>query len=145
MKTLTNRLASTALIVSGFLSLATASGAASANELTVTIDGIDTAAGNLMVGLYDEASYGGGEQIAGVRHTVSGNSETVVFSNLADGDYAIKLYHDANGNGELDRNLFGIPSEGYGFSNNGGSMGPPAFDEARFTISGDTEISITLR
>jgi uncharacterized protein (DUF2141 family) len=32
-----------------------------------------------------------------------------------------------------DKNFFGIPQEGYGFSNNArGSMGPPAFDKAAF-------------
>jgi uncharacterized protein (DUF2141 family) len=46
---------------------------------------------------------------------------------------AIAFIHDENGNGELDKNFFGIPQEGYGFSNNArGSMGPPAFDKAAF-------------
>jgi uncharacterized protein (DUF2141 family) len=59
--------------------------------------------------------------------------------------HAVKLYHDANGNGELDRNMLGLPSEGYGFSNNGGRYGSPAFEEASFTIDGDTRISVRLR
>ena len=34
---------------------------------------------------------------------------------------------------QLDRGLFGIPAENYGFSNNAsGSFGPPAFDKASF-------------
>jgi uncharacterized protein (DUF2141 family) len=46
---------------------------------------------------------------------------------------AIAFIHDENDNGELDKNFFGIPQEGYGFSNNArGSMGPPAFDKAAF-------------
>jgi Uncharacterized protein conserved in bacteria (DUF2141) len=40
---------------------------------------------------------------------------------------------DENGNGVLDKNFFGVPVEGYGFSNDArGSMGPPAFEKAAF-------------
>lgn len=34
------------------------------------------------------------------------------------GSYGLALYHDANGNGKIDRNGLGIPKEGFGFSNN---------------------------
>jgi uncharacterized protein (DUF2141 family) len=123
------------------------SGAAGAAELTVTVDGFDRTGGQLMVGLFDsEASYNGdAERRAGARQAVSSDSVDVVFTGLEDGTYAIKLYHDENGNGELDRNMIGIPSEGYGFSNNPSSMGPPDFEAARFAVSGDTRISISLR
>jgi uncharacterized protein (DUF2141 family) len=36
---------------------------------------------------------------------------------LLEGEYAISLYHDVNGNNKLDTGLYGIPVEGYGFSN----------------------------
>jgi uncharacterized protein (DUF2141 family) len=32
------------------------------------------------------------------------------------GRYALAAYHDVNGNGKLDKNLWGIPTEPYGFS-----------------------------
>ena len=32
------------------------------------------------------------------------------------GTYVIAAFHDLNGNGKLDRNMFGIPTEPYGFS-----------------------------
>ena len=34
----------------------------------------------------------------------------------AAGRYALAAYHDVNGNGKLDKNFFGIPTEPYGFS-----------------------------
>lgn len=34
----------------------------------------------------------------------------------ATGRYALAAYHDVNGNGKLDKNLWGIPTEPYGFS-----------------------------
>jgi len=48
------------------------------------------------------------------------------------GQYAIKVFHDENANGELDINFLGIPKESYGFSNHArGRFGPPPFAEAR--------------
>ena len=39
--------------------------------------------------------------------------------------------HDENDNNQLDTNFLGIPSEGYGFSNNPNVMRRAHFDEAR--------------
>ena len=50
----------------------------------------------------------------------------------------MNAFHDENGNGELDTNLFGIPSEGYGFANDPDStFGPPKFEAAAVNV-GDT-------
>mgnify|MGYP000860301426 FL=1 len=40
------------------------------------------------------------------------------FPELQPGTYAISCFHDVNGNGKLDTNLLGIPTEPYGASNN---------------------------
>ena len=56
---------------------------------------------------------------------------------VAQGSYALAVYHDRNSNGKLDTNLLGIPVEPYGFSNNAhGLLGPPSFSEARFQVTG---------
>lgn len=60
------------------------------------------------------------------------------------GTYAVRLYHDENDNGELDTNVFGVPREAYGFSNNArGRFGPPNFEEAAFTVESDS-LSLTI-
>jgi len=62
------------------------------------------------------------------------------------GAYAISVYHDANGNHEFDQNFIGLPTEGFGFSNNPTLLvGPPSFETARFLIKGDSTITIRLR
>lgn len=42
----------------------------------------------------------------------------VVWDSLPPGDYGVAVIHDENRNAKLDRNLIGIPKEGFGFANN---------------------------
>ena len=54
---------------------------------------------------------------------------------LAPGRYALSAFHDENDNGELDTNLMGIPSEGYGFGNDASAaFGPPSFEAAAVDV-----------
>ena len=43
---------------------------------------------------------------------------TVVWDHLPPGDYGVAAIHDENRNAKLDRNMIGIPKEGFGFANN---------------------------
>jgi uncharacterized protein (DUF2141 family) len=72
---------------------------------------------------------------------VSGFILTTAFDSLPAGVYAVALYHDENNNGQLDENLFGIPTEGFGFSNNAmGTFGPPSFSQASFPVDGENDV-----
>lgn len=63
------------------------------------------------------------------------------------GIWAIVAYHDENANRKFDRNMFGMPKEGGGFSNNPSTFfGLPAFHNVRFPVHApQTEISIRLK
>lgn len=53
------------------------------------------------------------------------------------GVYGLALYHDANGNGKIDRNAIGIPKEGFGFSNNPRILfSAPKLKSVRLAING---------
>lgn len=71
---------------------------------------------------------------------------SISFKGLAPGKYALIVYQDLNGNGQLDRNLVGAPTEPYGFSNDArGKMGPPNFDAAAVRVGAeDRSIVVTL-
>ncbi len=106
-------------------------------SITVTLTGIKDVKGSIQAGLFNsEDNYKGG----GVRGaTVDVKADTVIinFANLPDGDYAIKLFHDVDGNGKMNANLFGMPTEPFAFSNNAvGKMGPAKWKDAKFTVSG---------
>lgn len=66
------------------------------------------------------------------------------FEELPFGEYAIKLFHDENMDGELDTNFLGIPTEDYGFSNNvRGTFGPADYDDAKFLFE-QTEMTMNI-
>lgn len=72
---------------------------------------------------------------------------TVTLAGLKPGRYAAQVFYDENGNGKVDRALFGIPKEGVGFSNDAKiRLGPPKWEEAVFDYDGqDRTIRLRLR
>lgn len=62
------------------------------------------------------------------------------------GVYAIAVYHDANANLKIDRNAIGLPSEGFGFSNDASTLlGLPLFGSVRIRLTPNLETHIRLR
>lgn len=102
--------------------------------------------GSVMVALYDsEAGYEGGAAVAQTMVPASG-PVVARFENLPAGDYAVKAFHDVDGDGRMNTNPFGMPTEPYAFSNNAvGNMGPARWDRARFPVSGETAQTIVIR
>jgi len=43
---------------------------------------------------------------------------TAIWNGIPPGNYAVAAIHDENSNAKLDKNLIGIPKEGFGFANN---------------------------
>ncbi len=118
-----------------------------AATLTVKVEGVTAAGGNLMVALCDGATYAAsGKPLHGKVFPAKAGVMAAQFDNLAPGIYAVKVMQDVNGNGKMDIGLFG-PSEPYGFSNNVRALaGAPSFDKAKFEVhDGDNPIAITIR
>jgi uncharacterized protein (DUF2141 family) len=74
---------------------------------------------------------------------------TVIWQNLPPGNYAVAAIHDENSNAHLDRNLFGIPKEGFGFANNPHvALSAPGFKAALVHVqcpATDTTIHLQYR
>lgn len=69
-----------------------------------------------------------------------------VFPNVSPGVYAVSVMHDENDNGRLDKNLFGVPTEGYGVSNNHTrALRPPEWDEAKFEVVSSARLVLEVR
>lgn len=49
---------------------------------------------------------------------IEGDHATARFDHLPAGKYGVVVLHDENENRKLDRNMMGVPKEGFGFANN---------------------------
>ena len=110
--------------------------------------------GEIHLAIYDDADVfendngekGGATKgiIQGVIEEVKTGSATYKFE-LPEGTYTIGIFVDTNYNNKMDRNLFGVPKEQFGFSNNAkGNFGPPSFKDASFVLSGNIKLEIDL-
>lgn len=127
------------------LSAAPAWAAQNGDTLTLTFE-TGATTGAVMVALYDsEAAYDGGQPVRAL--SLSADAPVVaVFEGLPAGDYAVKAFHDVDGDGRMNVSPFGMPTEPYAFSNNAvGNMGPAGWDRAHFTVSGATAQTIRIR
>jgi len=115
-------------------------------NVTVSVRNVSNAQGTITAALCDKATFL--KRCSAVK-TQSASAGTVMlsFPEVAPGRYAVTVYHDENSNRKLDRNLIGMPTEGYGFSRDAPiRMGPPAFDDAAFEVEQDgAAIVISLR
>ncbi len=67
-------------------------------------------------------------------------------NNIPDAFYAISVFHDENNNEKVDTNIFGIPSEGFGFSKNPTLyFGPPKFKECVIEKKSNTKLNIEIK
>lgn len=114
---------------------------ARAAKLTVEIEGLKEE-GRLMVSVVDSADAWDGKArpVVAVDAKVIGATMRMVFE-LPVGALAIRLFHDANGNGKLDQNMLGVPKEGYGFSGNPRVVGPAGFSDAKFSLPASGAVS----
>ena len=104
--------------------------------ITVTVP-VKTDQGEIIIGLYNEATFMKAAPIEGLSSTIENGKATVTFKNVAPGDYGITLFHDTNGNKTMDFEPSGMPKENYGVSNNIMSFGPPKWNDAKFTVAAE--------
>jgi uncharacterized protein (DUF2141 family) len=146
--------------LAGCLLAALLAGPAWAGELKVTVVGVRSDRGAVMIGLFDSAAkfrnaisqsahvglMSDKERLVGATLRARTGDQTIGFT-LPPGRYALIVFHDENDNALLDTGTLGIPTEGYGFSNNAmGFFSAPDFNAAAVTVGpDDRSIFITLK
>lgn len=124
--------------------------ASSQGKIDVQISNFRSNSGICMVCLYKdaEAFSGKGVPFRLLKVPVTKQAASAVFDNIPAGNYAISVIHDANGNNRFDTNFIGIPTEGYGASQNKLPFAAaPKFSENEFRVdsTGETSVRIRLR
>ena len=109
------------------------------HKITVIVSGFKNEKGNCVINLYNKSQgFPNSNTIAckSITAKIKNNSAQIVFENVNPGTYAVSILHDANADGVLNKNMFGIPKESYGASNNKiPSLSSPNFEDSKFEIS----------
>ena len=110
-----------------------------AADLAVEVRGIRSDDGRLFVAVHapetKETFPAGAGAVAALQQRARAGVIRYMLHDLPPGRYAVNAFHDENDNGELDTNLIGIPSEGFGFANDpDASFGPPDFEAAAVNV-----------
>lgn len=117
-------------------------------KVSVTISNIKTNKGVCRVCLFDNAAAfnGTGKPVQCVTASIQNKTAVAQFDNIANGTYAISVFHDVNNNNKLDVNFVGIPKEGYGASKNKLPFASaPDFKENQFSIKQGTHQHLPIR
>ncbi len=139
--------------IQGIAALAVAAATAGpldAGELEIEVRGIRSDAGRIYVSVHAEVENAvfpdAAGMVAGGWRLAREGRQRLLIRDLPPGRYAVNAFHDENGNGDLDANILGIPTEGYGFANDAaGFMGPPDFASASVAVSDEPGVAnITL-
>jgi uncharacterized protein (DUF2141 family) len=119
------------------------------SSLSIRFEGIETPKGQIMLSVFDNAAAHdqNGYPVRVGAVPVEGATAIVSFEGLAPGDYAVKSFHDIDGDAKLGSNPFGMPLEPFAFSNNAKAQGgPPRWEAARFPVAaGANAIRITIK
>lgn len=113
-------------------------------ELKVVIEEIEDKDGIIYLSLHDNADSFPSDDKKAVKTGKIEKFDTTaefIFSGLKEGDYAISIFQDLNGNEEMDTNMLGIPKEPVGASNMT-SLGRPKFSKCKFNVSEDSTVTI---
>lgn len=114
-------------------------GAEPSAEVTVEVGPLKNLKGELRCGIFNQPEgfpTDPKRALARDHHKPEGNTVVCRFAGLAAGTYAVSVLHDEDADGEMATNFIGVPTEGYGVSNNKiPSMSAPKYEDARFTLA----------
>ncbi len=120
-----------------------AAAAVTAPAIQVTVENVRSSKGLITAVLYadnPDTFLKRGARLDRIRVEAQEGETVLCLHAPSGGRYSVALYHDENGNKEFDRDFLGIPTEGYGFSQNPGfRFGKPELEETLFTIDGDAK------
>ena len=113
---------------------------------TIIIQGVKHEKGEIDVKIYIDKKSFLNEELAveSIRKKPTKGETIIPLTKIHEGQIAIVVYHDEDGNGELKTGLFWTPKEGFAFSNNYQPKGPPKFSKAAINLVHGEPITIEL-
>lgn len=119
----------------------------SQHKITVQVEEVPSSKGKVSVALYNshDTFLKFDKVFASGTAKATEGTTTVEVNEVPNGEYAIALFYDENGNDELDTNWFGIPKEKVAFSHaKMRAFGPPKYKDCSFKVDKDVSLKISL-
>jgi len=121
----------------------------SKSKLTIKVDGLNSQKGEVCLKLFSASSgFPNSNKSVFERQCekITYNPFTIMLRDIPPGSYAAAIFHDVYGDHKLHRNSLGMPTVGYGFSNNPVVRnGPPKYGDCVFIVAGPhTSIKIKM-
>lgn len=117
-------------------------------KLYLEVKGIEEVEGKIMVAVYQNSENFPKTDKSFKKYSFPVKSKvmTVELDGLLENEtFAIAIYHDENDNDKLDENMFGMPTEKYGFSNNAReTFSAPSFESAKVLVKNSKKTSIKI-
>ncbi len=108
-------------------------------SLRIKIEGLQSTNGKFAWALFNEAGSSGfpdGARYREARIVPPAKSFELNFEQLPPGRYALSVYHDVDSNDELNKGVFGQPTERWGSTNNvTHTFSGPTFDESAVDVT----------
>jgi uncharacterized protein (DUF2141 family) len=122
--------------------------ATAAPGISAIVKGLRNNQGRVGCALFNGAEGFPREKTKAFRHMWTSKHDNVAvctFTDVPAGTYAVTVLDDSNSDGKMDFNLIGLPTKGYGFSNDAkATFSPPAFSAASFNYSGQGSLSVPI-
>lgn len=131
----------TAQLVSAIWFTLLLANAAMASELEILISNVHKGNGDIYVQVCNEQEFN--KQFKCSYKTMASGKKTEAyfkFWNIPNGRWGVMAFQDSNGNGKMDKNFMGIPTEGYGMSNNPRLHRAPVFDDLKIDLTPQSEV-----
>jgi len=114
---------------------------------TIIISNVEHSDGYIDVKIYTDKDSFLKEELAieTVRKKATKGETIIPLSKLHEGDIAVVVYHDEDGDGKLKTGFFWRPKEGFAFSNNYTPKGPPNFSKAKIELIHGEPVKIDLK
>lgn len=118
-------------------------------RVEVTVEGVRSQKGDVVVEIYPDNPKGflTSRGRVGRNRAKAAPGAVVCIPAPAPGWYALVAYHDEDGDRHLSKNFLGLPTEGFGVSNNPPpALGKPSFSKVRVQVEeGETQLRIRIR
>jgi len=106
----------------------------------VEVHNVRAEQGMLMIAAYGDAASFGKTPLVATQMRAGAETMRFAVCGVSGSAVALTLYQDLNGNGKLDANALGVPSEPWGASGQSVAMTAPSWDSSVVALDGSTVV-----